>query len=76
MQKQVEKVLGEAIDFAPEASPEKLLDLAEKLAKFSTLETVNEGGSKLRERGYALAGAIVDWAHELYPDYISKEETP
>lgn len=68
MQKDVIDTLDAALNEHLHSSGEHLHELAGRLAIWALQNTVNEDGSRLREKGLELAGAIVDWAHELYPE--------
>ena len=69
MNEQVLETIGNAVKQTRESGPEQLHELAKDLAVWATVNTVNDDGSKLREKGYVLAGAIADWTHELYPNF-------
>ena len=68
MQDDVQKIVAAAIEGHADSGPGDLTALAKRLAVWATENTINDDGSRLRERGYALAGALVDWERELYPD--------
>ena len=69
MQDKILEVIGGAVQQTANSRPEHLHDLALELAKFTTSHTVNDDGSRLRETGYILSGAIMDWLMQLYPEY-------
>lgn len=69
MEKDLQNTIGDALNQSLGTGPENLLALAKRLAVWATINNTNDDGSRLRERGYILAGAIVDWAQELYPDF-------
>ena len=68
MQQDALKVIGDAVDQTLDSGPDDLYGLAERLAVWAVRNTVNDDGSRLREKGLTLAGAIYDWAKELYPN--------
>lgn len=60
MQEDIQKTITAAIEGDIKSGSGNLTALAKRLASWATENTVNDNGSRLRERGYALAGAIVD----------------
>ena len=68
MQKDITGTIGKALNQEFNSGKEDLIDLSERMAIWAIRNTVNNNGSRLRERGLALAGAIHDWADELYSD--------
>lgn len=68
MEKDIYDTIDKAITQDINSGPKDLRVLAKRLAVWATENTINNGESRLREKGYALAGAIIDWNHELYPN--------
>ncbi len=68
MEKEVLRVVTDQVEQGLSSGPHDLQKLAEKLAIWTVKNTTNDDLSKLRDSSFKLAGAIMDWCWQLYPD--------